>query len=303
MRFMKHVRVGINQLLLVALFVLVEMPGEKKITSEKLFLCVLLLLDLYYIVSYIRKREKRKALSDLMTIAILFLGAWEVAVTKCNMMHPVLFPAPENVCAVFFTQYEIILENIVASLTLLFGGMTIGLMAGTILGLFCGWVSRLRGIFYPIASVLAPIPSMVYAPYIIALMPTFRSASMLIVVLGIFWPCFLNMILRVEAFDKKLLDVTKVMKLNHRTMIFSILLPYALPGIISGLRVTLTTAVTMLTFAEMMGATRGMGYYIVNYNTFGNYTNVVAGIIVTGVVVIILNKLVEFIQKKCIRWT
>ena len=64
----------------------------------------------------------------------------------------------------------------------------------------------------------------------------------------------------------------------------------------------MTTAVMMLTFAEMMGSTVGMGYYIVNYNTYGNYTKVIAGIMVVAFVVTLLSALVTWIQKKVIRW-
>lgn len=293
----------INQIVIAILLIAVMAPGRKQVTTNKGFLAVILLIDIYYIFIFLWKKEKQRAASDIMLLVWGFLILWEVMVTKLDRMHPVLFPAPENVFLVFFTQYQVLLENVISSMLLLLGGVAIGLFAGTISGLFCGWIPRLRGVFYPIASVLAPIPSLVYAPYIIALMPTFRSASALIVILGVFWPCFLNMIIRIESIDRHILDVTKIMKLSHFTMIFSILLPYGLPGIISGLKVTLTISIMMLTFAEMMGATRGMGYYIVNYNTYGNYTNVVAGIIVTGIVVTVLNKLVEWIQKKAIRWS
>ena len=85
-------------------------------------------------------------------------------------------------------------------------------------------------------------------------------------------------------------------------MVFEILLPYSVPGIVKGLRVTMTSAVMMLTFAEMMGSTTGMGYYIVNYNTYGNYTKVLAGIIVVGIVVTVLSGLISLLQKKSIKW-
>ena len=68
------------------------------------------------------------------------------------------------------------------------------------------------------------------------------------------------------------------------------------------MKVTFTTGIMLLTFAEMMGATSGMGYYIVNYNTYGNYTKVVARIIVVGTVVTVLNKCIDVLQKKLIVW-
>jgi NitT/TauT family transport system permease protein len=81
-----------------------------------------------------------------------------------------------------------------------------------------------------------------------------------------------------------------------------VLLPYIIPGVLSGLKVTMTTSVLMLNFAELMGATHGMGYYIQNSITYANYTHAVAGIIVIGIVVTILSGIVGFIQKKLIRW-
>ncbi len=58
----------------------------------------------------------------------------------------------------------------------------------------------------------------------------------------------------------------------------------------------------VLTFAEMMGSTRGMGFYIINYTHYANYTNVAAGIIVVGLVVTLLSKLITFIQKRLSVW-
>lgn len=292
----------INQMLFLCLGICLFLPGEKQIKGPCPMAAAILIFEIAYLTYIVRKGENLTAASDLMMIVWAFLLLWEIVVTKKNMMHPVLVPAPENVFYVFYEQPVILLKGVWSSLKLLFAGVFGGLAAGVVAGLVCGWIPRLRNLFYPIANVLAPIPSIVFAPYIVALMPSFRSASMVVIVLGIFWPTFLNMIIRVDGIEKRILDSARALNLNNRSMIFQILLPYAFPGVISGLKVTMTTAVMMLTFAEMMGATSGMGYYIVNYNTYGNYTNVVAGIMVVGVVVTVLNKLVAWLQKKLIRW-
>jgi len=85
-------------------------------------------------------------------------------------------------------------------------------------------------------------------------------------------------------------------------MILKILFPYVFPSIISGLKVSLTTSIMMLTFAEMMGATKGMGFYIINYTHYANYTNVVAGFIVVGIIVTFLNWVVTKIQMRVVKW-
>ena len=180
-------------------------------------------------------------------------------------------------------------------------GVLFGIGFGVGLGLPVGWIPAC-GIFYPIANVLTPIPPVVFAPYLIALMPTFRSASAVVIILTIFWPTFLSIIIRVNSIEPRILDSARVLNVSNRTMIRKILLPYVIPSVISGLKVTITTSVMMLTFAEMMGATSGMGFYIINYTHYANYTNVVAGIILVGIVVTVLNWLVNIIQIKTIKW-
>lgn len=289
----------LSHLLLVVLIITLFIPGKREAASPFSFLGAILLCELIGVVYH----QKKKGVSfEILTIIWVILLIWEILVSKANLLHPVLFPAPENVFRVFTTQYPVLFDGIFSSLRLLAGGVFVGLSLGSLAGLICGWNKSLGQICVPIARVLAPIPSIVYAPYLIVLMPTFRSASALVIIAGVFWPSFLNMVLRIENMDSTLLDLARTMALPSREMIIHVLLPYALPGLVLGLKVMLTTSVMLLVFAEMMGATSGMGYYIVNNNTYGNYTNVVAGIIVVGVVVTLLSIMTNWLQKKLIPW-
>jgi len=288
--------------LLVALLVTILLPGAKDVESPAALLAGIGLIEGYYLYRLYRYPEKRSSESDILTILWALFLIWEIAVTKLDLCHPVLVPALENIFDVFRTDWVEMLWGVLNSLELLLIGVFVGLVLGTLLGLICGWNQRLKEIFFPIANVLAPIPSIVFAPYVIAIMPTFRSASVVVILLGIFWPTFLKTILSVESVDRNIIDSARTLELSGASMIFQVLLPYSWPSIIGGLKVTMTTAVMMLTFAEMMGSTVGMGYYIVNYNTYGNYTKVIAGIIVVALVVTLLSALVNFIQKRAVKW-
>lgn len=61
----------------------------------------------------------------------------------------------------------------------------------------------MKRILVPVGRVMAPIPAIIYAPYLIALMPSFRSASAMVLVIGIFWPAFLQMANRVDSLDRR----------------------------------------------------------------------------------------------------
>lgn len=194
------------------------------------------------------------------------------------------------------------LEGVFSSMELLIVGFAVSLTAGVGLGLFIGWIPRLSNMFYPIVKVLAPIPSVVYTPYIIAIMPTFRSASAMVIILGLFFPTLMQMIHRVHTIDPQIVNSARAMNVGTRDMVLRVFLPYMIPGVIGGLSVSLSTSFMILVIAEMMGATSGLGYFIKNYADFANYTNVIAGIILVGVVVTILNGVITLIQKKFVKW-
>lgn len=238
----------------------------------------------------------------IMTFVWAVLLVWELATSVLHLAHPVLVPAPENVFFTFREQGKAMLINVAWSMELLTAGLVIGMVLAVLLGLFCGWNPKLKAFAYPIANVLAPIPAVVFSPYLVALMPTFRSASVLVVILGVFWPQFLGTVNRIGNMQPEIMDSARMLHLRTPVMLFRILLPALIPGILSGLKVTLTTSVLMLNFAELMGASHGMGYYVQNSIAYANYAHAVAGIIVIGIVVTILNRLADLAQRKLIKW-
>ena len=295
-----------QMLLLVLVAIIVAMPNAKILSVTYYPLLVALgVMDLLYLLLLI-SRAKRGIEStgpnDIIVFVWVLIILWELASTKLALTPSVIVPTPEEVFNVFYTSYDTLWDNVVSSTTLLMIGYAGGIFFGVVLGVICGWVPRLREMFYPIANVMAPIPPTVFAPYLVVLMPSFRSASACIILLGVFWPQFLNMVLRVSSLDPKLMYNARALCVTGWTMIRKIILPYVMPGVLQGLRVSLTTAFLMLTFAEMIGATAGIGFYITNSSIYANYAAVIAGIIVCGIVVTVLSVLTAWIQRRFTVW-
>lgn len=291
----------VTNLLFVVLLVTVCIPEKKEVETATAFLVVILMVQGYYIYRLIRKTEVRMV-SDIIFVVYSLLLVWELLTTKLGIAHKILVPSPEDVFHVFVTQRKLMVTGLFSSLQLLAIGFAFALTFGVGLGLIVGWIPRLRKMFFPIAKVISPIPPVIYTPYVVALMPTFRSASALVITLGIFWPTFMGTINRVGGIEPRILDSARVLHVGTGRMITKILLPYVLPSVISGLHVSLSTSFMILTIAEMMGASSGLGYFIKNFSDYANYTNVVAGIILVGIVVTMLNQFINLLEKHCIRW-
>ena len=292
-------------LLVVLLAVVLFVPDARSVYPNWAFLVGIGIIEVLYIVAVLMSRRKDPiplgSADIILFVWILFL-VWEVLSTKTGIAHQVLVPGPENVFWVFVRNGSELFDCALSSLQLLLLGYIFGMLFGVILGVICGWVPRLRAMFYPIANVLAPIPSVIYTPFLVILMPTYRWAAVMVILIGVFFPQFLNMILRVGSLPPAIVDNARVLKVSNFTMIKDIILPFIVPDVLKSMRVSLTTGFLMLMYAESFGTRSGIGYFISNANVFANYSNIYAGIITCGIVVTILNYATAYIQKKFTTW-
>lgn len=296
---MKLVLNRANIVFIIDLLLIFFMPTSQSTDSPWAFVVVLVLAEILFLTQY--GRTKKKSAVDVAFIAYIFLGLWE-ALKKLGLMNPVLVPSPENVFHVFITQRELIIQGIGSSLLLLLYGVGIALVVGIVFGLLVGWIPRLREAVMPIANVISPIPPLVYTPYVVAVMPTFKVASVFVIFSAVFWPTFQQMVGRVSSMDQKIIQSAKVMNVSTPTMLFKVILPYCLPGIITGLSGSMRAAFLCLTGAELLGASSGLGFFVKKFSDYADYTKVITGIIVMGIVVTVVELLIKLLEKKCIKW-
>ena len=136
--------------------------------------------------------------------------------------------------------------------------------------------------------MLGAIPPIVYIPYAIALLPSFRSASIFVIWSGAFWPIFVNTVSGVVTIPDSLVDSARMLHLKRSVLFFRILLPGAMPSILTGASLGLIFSFLLLTAAELIGATEGLGWYVKNFSDFADYGRVIVGIIFIGIVITLL---------------
>ena len=239
---------------------------------------------------------------DIMGFLFGFLILWTLATAKYNLLKESLFPPPGRVFTQFIEDWDKILVNIQSSLGIILQGFLLATVIAIPLGLFLGWSARVGSAATYISKFLSAIPPIVYIPYGIALLPTFRSVSVFVIFLATFWPVLASTMSGVLNVEQKVVDSAKVLNVNKFTMMFSIILPAALPQIFIGLNQGLTVSFVLLTSAEMIGARDGLGYYVKQYSDFGDYTRTIVGILVIGVVVVAISFLFNKLQRYLLRW-
>ncbi|MBR4509154.1 MAG: ABC transporter permease subunit [Ruminococcus sp.] len=254
------------------------------------------------ISSLIKKEQSLTLLADIAGFIFVILGIWSLATAKFNILNDMLFPSPGKVIHQFTEDSDKIIINIESSLGTTLKGFLLAVAVAVPLGLFIGWSARIGSAATYITKFFSSIPPIVYIPYGIALLPTFKSVSVFVIFLATFWPVFAGTMSGVLGVDKKIIDSAKVLNVSKPEMLFRVILPASLQQIFLGCNQGLSVSFILLTSAEMIGARDGMGYYVKYYSDFGDYTRTITGLLVIGIVVIAVTFLFNKLQSHLLRW-
>jgi NitT/TauT family transport system permease protein len=299
---------NIPNLLFVLVWIASTLPSKydaemkQGLHDFKAFGVVLILVEAIFMFRN-GNRKVHQAQKDIFGFLYAFFLVWEVAVSRFNLIPYVFIPAPENVFYVFAEDTANILAGFRSSMFLIIVGVSSALFFAVILGTLVGWVPRLTNAVYPIVKAISTVPALIYTPYVVLIMPTFKTASLCVVFLSIFWGSFMGSINNTAFVEQKVINSAKVLNMKTFPMLFKIIIPFNMPRIINNLPINLATALMTLTAAEMIGAENGMGYYVRVALNYANYTKAIAGIIFIGVVVTGLNVIISLLKKKFVTWS
>lgn len=276
-------------------------PAGDEILGKELFAGLLVLIILIFSIELYIYRENPGKINDIFLLIALIIILWEV-VTRLALVDTNLLQPPENVFAVYATDYSDIITGIFSSLSILLLGYIIAVILAIPLGLLMGWKKRLHDVAYPTAKALGPIPPTVYIPYAIALLPSFFASSVFVIFIGAFWPILVGVVGGVYNIDHRIINSARTLGLNDMTIMWKVLLPGALPSIFQGALIGLIISFITLMAAEIIGSSSGLGWYLQSQGQFANYAAVMAGMIVISVVVILVTTIFDKIQDYALRW-
>ncbi|MBQ8927526.1 MAG: ABC transporter permease subunit [Oscillospiraceae bacterium] len=249
-----------------------------------------------------KKKESLNLFLDVIGFIFGFLLLWTLLTAKLSLLPTALFPPFGKVLSQFWEDAPKILVNIKSSVGIILQGFLLAIVTAIPIGLFLGWNARLGSAAMYLSKFFSSIPPIVYIPYGIALLPSFRSVSVFVIFLASFWPTFAGTMSGVLNVDQRILDSAKVLGVSRPTMLSRVILPASLPQIFLGCNQGLSVSFILLTSAEMIGARDGMGYYVKYYSDFGDYTRTIAGLLVIGIVVIGVTFLMGKLQGYLLRW-
>nr|AGS52659.1 binding-protein-dependent transport systems inner membrane component [uncultured bacterium contig00045] len=249
-----------------------------------------------------RKKETLTLFCDIIAFVYILFIAWTLATAKFNVIREQLFPPPGVVLRQFVEDASPLLGHIGASLLLIARGFALALVTAIPLGLVFGSSARFGSAAGMVSKFIGSIPPVVYIPYGIALLPTFKTVSAMVIFLASFWPIFGGTMSGVMLIDRTIINSARALGVGRVSMLFHVTLNAALPQIMLGASQALTVSFILLTSAEMIAARNGLGFYVKNYSDLGNYTKTIVGVIAIGIVISLVFLVFNRIQKFLLRW-
>jgi len=236
----------------------------------------------------------------------LFLLAWHVA-TQWDLDLYVRFqniPSPGDVLAEAIALFSSagFYVHILASLERIWLGFAIATILGVGLGLVIGWFAVAEDILFPPIELLRPIPAVAWVPISIMLWPTERSSIVFITTLGAFFPIVLNTIHGVEGIDRQLVRAATSLGAGRTAIFREVVLPGALPSIVTGLSVGMGVSWICLISAEMISGQFGVGYFTWVAYGIVKYSQIVVGMLTIGVLGMLSSLVIRLVGTRCMPW-
>jgi sulfonate transport system permease protein len=236
-------------------------------------------------------------------IPVFVLVYWKIS-SAAGTLNTKIFASPEDVLKTFRQMLDNgkFAKNVVASLKRVIEGYVIGAVLGLVIGTLIGIYKNINRALLAVIGILRPIPPIALIPFFILWLGIGETAKITVIAIGSFWPVLLNTIQGISDTDSKLLEVANVFGKNRLVIFFKIILPSAVPAIFTGLRLGISQAWTCVVTAEMIAASAGVGFMIQYARELAQPDLLLLGIITIGIIGIIIDVIMIFLQKKIVYW-
>lgn len=243
---------------------------------------------------------------SLLTLATLLFAWW--AVTAAGLIEPLFLPSPQAIAQkgwVLLTQGYMdasLWQHLGASLRRIGLALLAAVLSAIPLGIAIGRNRVVRGIFDPLIEFYRPIPPLAYLPLIVIWCGIGELSKVLLIFLAIFAPIAIATATGVRNVDPARLRAAQSLGASQAQLIRHVILPSALPDILTGVRIGLGVGWSTLVAAELVAATRGLGFMVQSAAQFLVTDVVILGILVIALIAFALELGLRALQRKLVPW-
>ena len=264
----------------------------------------------------VRRRSRWRTLLGL-AVPVLLLAAWQVT-AQAELLSPRLLPAPSTVAEQlvdFFVGERGTLtlagvvpftgagtEHLLASLRRTAVGWLLAVGVGTVVGLALGLSSLARDLLDPVLNALRAVPIFAWLPLALVWFGIGEGAARALIFVGALWPVLVAVGDATARVPRTYVETARMLGTPRRDLWRRVYLPSALPEVVTGLRLSLTLAWTVVIVGELSGTTSGVGAMMNAARESGRTDQVLVGILVFAAVGLLADLLLRAGTRRWVRW-
>jgi len=181
-------------------------------------------------------------------------------------------------------------------------GFVIGGTIGLVLGIAVGFSPLAQALFDRSIQMVRAVPFLAMLPLVIVWFGVGEVAKIFLVALAVLFPIYINTMLGIRQIDPKLMELAKVVGLNWTAIVRRIILPGAMPSILTGVRYALAHAWLALVIAETLATTKGIGFLAMDAREFLQTNVILLTMIIYAIIGVAADALVRFLESHLLSW-
>ena len=231
------------------------------------------------------------------------IGIWQLSVSS-GWIDPVFLPSPASICIALWQL--VISGDLWRHLSISLERIGVGWIIGTVLGLgigvAMGLFSSARAVGMPLVSALYPVPKIALLPLLILWLGIGETPKIVTIASGAFFPTIIATLSGVDSVPRNLIRMAQSFNLPMRSIVWKIILPSALPGILAGFRISVSVALILVVSAEMIGAQYGIGAFLLTAGNLMQSDDLMAGVVILSILGLVIGYLLSTIERIFLRW-
>lgn len=241
------------------------------------------------------------------TLLVLLAVWW--AVTALQLISPLFLPAPQQVLHQLVViaspqgfMDATLWQHLAASLGRILVALLAAVVIGVPVGIAMGLSDTVRGLLDPLIEIYRPVPPLAYLPLMVIWFGIGETSKILLIYLAIFAPLTLSTVAGVRSVAQVRIRAAQALGANRWQLLRFVVLPSALPEILTGIRIGLGVGWSTLVAAELIAATRGLGFMVQSAGEFLATDVVIAGISVIAIIAFGLELGLRALQRRLTPW-
>jgi NitT/TauT family transport system permease protein len=233
----------------------------------------------------------------------LIVAVWQAAVAL-KLVNPLFLPAPSSIALALYALAETgeLWRHIAASLHRIAAGWLVGTSAGLAAGFAIGLFGIARSVGVPVVSALFPIPKIALLPLFILWFGIGEPSKVATIALGVFFPTAVAAFGAVDNVPRGLIRMAQSFGVPARDIVLKVVLPGALPGILSGFRISASIALILVVAAEMINAEFGVGALVLIAGNLMQTDRLLAGVVVLSVLGLLVAAALGWLERRLLHW-